>query len=302
MHQTGQTQASFSGDRAHRRPSIAVAVEHRQRRLQDLLAFGFADFPKYPINLLADLNALAGIVMVHGSYPTLTPEQLATAIPVDTSADYTGHTSYWMIPYADGQLPLTDLIAAIPVVGKPLADLLEPDLAVLVNLGYGPDPDIGWSTTGANLPTPFGLSPSLTFEQFGTVFDDLVSGAQKGAATFMTDLAHLPAPSGASMLADPTVDPLPATDPLTSLTDTVNTLTGALSSAYAALLPTADIVNALVTTLPAYDISLFVQELTAGHLLDAVGLPIAADMGLVTVAAGFELLAIQNAITGVALF
>jgi hypothetical protein len=30
---------------------------------------GLADFPQYPLNLLADLNALAGELYVHGTYP-----------------------------------------------------------------------------------------------------------------------------------------------------------------------------------------------------------------------------------------
>ncbi len=30
---------------------------------------GLANFPRSPINLLADLNALAGLLLVHGNYP-----------------------------------------------------------------------------------------------------------------------------------------------------------------------------------------------------------------------------------------
>ncbi len=33
---------------------------------------GFADFPKYPINFLSDLNAVAGILSVHTTYVQLT--------------------------------------------------------------------------------------------------------------------------------------------------------------------------------------------------------------------------------------
>jgi hypothetical protein len=43
---------------------------------------GFADFPQYPLNFLADLNAIAGIYYVHGTYASLTAAQLATAIPL----------------------------------------------------------------------------------------------------------------------------------------------------------------------------------------------------------------------------
>jgi hypothetical protein len=267
---------------------------------------GFADYPKYPINLLADVNALAGILLVHGAGHYLTESRLATAIPVATSDDYTGNTTYWMIPYPDGQLPLTDLIANIPVVGRPLADLLEPDLEVLVNLGYGPDPDIGWSTTGANLPTPFGLFPSLTAEQSEAILQALGAGAQQGFEAFVGDLSHLSLTGGTQSGSDianlfDETDPsaLPSLTDMPSLTDIVNAFSGAASSAYAALLPTADIVNALTTTAPAFAVSLFAQELAAGDLLDAVGLPLAAVVGLGSFAAGVELYAIANATSGV---
>jgi hypothetical protein len=60
---------------------------------------------------------------------------------------------------------------------------------------------------------------------------------------------------------------------------------------YAALLPTADIVNAIAISVPAYDINLVldgVQQAISGHpikgLINAIGLPIAANVGLVTTA------------------
>lgn len=47
---------------------------------------GFADFPKYPINLLSDLNAYLGIVFNHIAYLGLTPDQIDNAIRLPTSA------------------------------------------------------------------------------------------------------------------------------------------------------------------------------------------------------------------------
>lgn len=44
--------------------------------------------------------------------------------------------------------------------------------------------------------------------------------------------------------------------------------------------------------MPAYDVSLFLDNL--GNPLDAVGLPIAADVGLLTLSAGVELLVIAE--------
>ena len=61
------------------------------------------------------------------------------------------------------------------------------------------------------------------------------------------------------------------------------------------MLPTADIINALVTSIPNYDLSLFSDNIATGDITDAIGLPIAADIGLVTLAAGFEFEVLEDA-------
>jgi hypothetical protein len=191
-----------------------------------------------------------------------------------------------------------DPLHAIPVIGNPLADLLQPDLTYLVNLGYG-DPIFGYSTSAANVPTPFGLFPSLSdFEQLPGL---LASGTEQGIQNFIGDLTGTgPNPvtlslgsltslpdtssgtaSATSMLADALMAlSAAASDPATSLTDVVNALSSAASTAYGTLLPTADLANALLTTLPAYDVSLFLNNLS--DPINAIGLPIAADTALIT--------------------
>ncbi len=67
------------------------------------------------------------------------------------------------------------------------------------------------------------------------------------------------------------------------------------STAYSTLLPLADVVNALVTSLPAYDLSLFTDNLSSGDLLDALGLPVAANTGMETLFARFGLAVVENA-------
>ena len=86
----------------------------------------------------------------------------------------------------------------------------------------------------------------------------------------------------------------------TTPTDLVNAISSATSTAYSTLLPTADIVNALVTSLPSYDVSLITDNLSTGDLLDAFGLPVAADTALGTLAAGFEVEVISNAASQIA--
>ena len=249
---------------------------------------GFGDFPRYPIDLLSDINAVLGIAFVHTAYDSLTPAQLAATIELPVTDDYTGDTQYFLIPTET--LPLLQPLQFIPVIGQPLYDLFEPDTRVLVNLGYGSITD-GWDQGPANVPTPFALLP--TNIDPGDLLTALAGGAKQGVQDFVTDLASLSPHSIVDITAD--VTGITALS-LPSLTDIVNTLSGDVADAYAALLPTADIVNALTTSLLAYDAGLFVQELAAGHLLDAVGLPIAADTGLGTVAAGFEAMVVLNAV------
>ncbi|WP_233424732.1 PE-PPE domain-containing protein [Mycolicibacter heraklionensis] len=248
---------------------------------------GFADFPRYPINLLSDINALLGIAFVHTSYGSLTAEQLAATVELPVTDDYTGATRYFMIPTEN--LPLLVPLRAIPVLGDPLADLLQPALRVLVNLGYG-SIDEGWDHGPANVSTPFALFP--TDINPADVFTALVNGAQQGVQDFIHDLESLSLPNIVNEIANGN-----ATDSLPSLLDIVNTFSGVLSSAYSGLLPTADVINALLTSLPAYDISLFMQELMSGDLLDAIGLPIAATVGLGSLAGMVEIGAVLQAIS-----
>ena len=275
---------------------------------------GYADFPRYPINLLSDLNAVLGIEDVHGTYldggvngvgPTAL--QIADAIPLATSG--ATETTYYMIPTA--HLPLLDPVRDIPVIGNPIADLLQPDLSLIVNLGYNnPNPLEGWDAGPANVTTPFGLFPPLS--QVLAALQELLPQTELGVENFIgdftgtgpnpVDLASLGSlvnfSSGTSTLPDPlTALSTLASDPASSITDIANTISSAGSTAYATLLPTADIANALLTSIPAYDVSLFLDNLQAGDLLDAVGLPIAADTALFTLAGGFEYSVVSDAVS-----
>ena len=268
---------------------------------------GFADFPRYPIDFLADLNALAGISYVHGNYLNVTPAQLASAYTLSQSGA-PSITTYKMIPTEN--LPLLAPLRALPLIGNPLADLVQPDLKLLVNWGYG-DPNFGWSTGPANVQTPIGFLPPLSAT---TELGSLLPGATaQGVNAFVNDLSRLAsslpgaASSGLAALTLPPSASIPTT--LTGLiqgieaanTNIVGTLTTDFSTAYATLLPTADIATAVVVTLPSYDVNLFLDGITEAingnpvqGLIDAFGLPIAADVGLTTLAGGFELITLEN--------
>jgi hypothetical protein len=266
---------------------------------------GFADFPRYPLNFLSVLNAGLGIVFIHVKYtPTpdelakckaycLTKEQVENAIVLPTT-DPT--QQYRFIPIEN--LPLLQPLRLIPLIGNPLADLMQPVLKVIVNLGYG-DPAHGF-TTGtqpyANVLQPFGVFPDV---DPGEVFTQLVDGIKQGIADFFAAFG----PNGSvaqemAAMSNPTPAPLALSGSGDFVYDVQNLIdsaadfvSNAAASLYAALLPTADIINSLLTTLPAYNVNLFlygIQQALTGDviagLVNAIGLPLAADVGLVTTA------------------
>lgn len=269
---------------------------------------GFADFPRYPIDILADLNAFAGIAFVHGTYLQIPQSQIDSAITLPTSPGYTGGSTYYLIPTHN--LPLLDPLRAIPYVGNPLADLLQPDLRYLVNWGYG-DPNYGYSTGYANVATPFGVVPPLSAT---TVLPGyLLGGTQQGIFAALGDLQSeglpaLPPLSLSSAVSGTPVAPSPVTGLTGLLADIesanngfAGSVAGAVSTAYATLLPTADIGTALAVTLPSYDLDLFLNGISQAlngqpvqGLVNAFGQPIAADVGLGTLAGGVEFLVVSN--------
>jgi hypothetical protein len=260
---------------------------------------GYADFPKYPLDILSDLNAIEGINVVHGDYDDLTAAQLATAIELPTSG--ATDTTYYLIPVDD--LPLLDPVRDIPIIGNPIADLLQPDLTYLVNLGYG-DPLYGYSTDAANEATTFGLFPDLSDIEMMPGL--LISGAEQGIEDFIGDFTGTgPNPvdlsldsltSATDSTSGTTTSTLTdletdleslASNPSGALADLTSTLSTDLQTADGTLLPTEDILNSLLTSLPAYDASLFADNISSDPI-DAIGLPIAADLGIGIYLANYE--------------
>jgi hypothetical protein len=281
---------------------------------------GFADFPRYPLNFLADLNAGLGLAFVHTKYAPgqscksycTTLEQVQTAIPLPTlvPAGSTVVQNYFFMP--TDNLPLVEPLRMIPIIGNPIADLIQPVLKAIVDLGYG-DAAHGYASGGqpfANQLVPFGLFPQVDPLE---VVSRLINGVGEGITAFVNDftptgsiareLSALSAPN-LSSLALPTPDGL-----ITGLQNLITKVTGAIGGStaalYAGLLPTADLVNAIVVALPGYDASLFlggIKQMMSGDLIgglvNAIGLPIAADVGLVTTASLVGALAWAQSIAG----
>ncbi|MGH3561831.1 MAG: PE-PPE domain-containing protein [Mycobacterium sp.] len=256
---------------------------------------GFADFPRYPINLLADINALLGIPFVHGvSY--FSQSLVDQASVWQTSPGYDGDTTYYLIPTEN--LPLLDLLRGNPL-GNAIADLLQPDLKVLVNLGYGPDnlPYSGYP----DVPTPAsGLFPDANPV---TVFDNLVTGAQQGVQSFLADLKDISPSSIVSAVTNSGVTATPLDlDPsnfVTALqnviTDNFNALAILIAAPLDAFMPVVDVGSAVVTGVPSVTSNLILaglDQLAAGNINQAFTDftdPIGGSVGLLSIG-GFELL------------
>jgi hypothetical protein len=182
-----------------------------------------------------------------------------------------------------------------------LQELLGPDLTYLINLGYG-DGSLGYSVDAdspADVATPFGLFPDVSLSQ---VFSTLVTDTEQGVQNLMSDTDPYSSADVGSLLSGQIFPDLlsaldaDAANPTATLTDFVNAISNAASAAYSTLLPLTDIANALFTSVPAYDLTLFTDSLSTGDLLDALGLPVAADTAVGTLAAGFAFEVVDHAV------
>lgn len=146
-----------------------------------------ADFPRYPLNLLAVLNVFAGMA-VHGAYDDkvnpngYTEAELQAEINNPLNRVVIGDTTYVTIPTK--VLPLAEALRGIghtnglSAVMTPLADFLEPVLRVLVELGYD-------RTLPAGVQRSFGLLPAINPIK---VTQDIVSALGQGFHKMVTNL------------------------------------------------------------------------------------------------------------------
>lgn len=239
---------------------------------------GFSDLPKYPLNIISDLNALLGIEFVHPTYRNLTTAELDDAIKLPTTPGYDGVTDYYMIPMSDSPhtyIPLLVPLAGIPVVGKPLADLLQPVLTQIVNLGYDNPANEGWDVGQANVPTGFGIFPSL--DQVMTAIKNLAPATEQGASAAVNDItSELSHPSSLFSGLASGSGTSGSADLLSSPTDLVSAFTSALSQVSTLTLPALQSLLTLAITVPTNVINTFVDNLN--DPLNAIGL--AADQAV----------------------
>lgn len=157
---------------------------------------GVADFPLYPVNLLAVLNATAGFWYTHGSYLApnsrdpaglpngLTPDELDAAIadPANQQHLAGSDTTYVLIPTPNLPLlqPLREFGASTHTefLTTPMIDLIQPALRVLIETGYDRSLPYGQ-------PAPFRLIPLVNPI---TLSIDLVNAIGQGIHDAVRDI------------------------------------------------------------------------------------------------------------------
>ncbi|MFE3317962.1 PE-PPE domain-containing protein [Nocardia sp. NPDC059195] len=163
---------------------------------------GISDFPAYPLNVLADANALMGTLLIHPSYlqpkgngAGSAPKAGAAVYGYPGRTDYIaqqrcelhpencqnhGDTTYISIPNPEGTLPLLYPLRALgkhtnnAAVTEPAAALIEPTLRVLIETGY--------DRTDYATPTPLQFDQPLNPEKTARLPVDLPVAFEQGIA------------------------------------------------------------------------------------------------------------------------
>jgi hypothetical protein len=87
---------------------------------------GWSDFPTYPLNVVATVNAIMGIALLHLNYHSA---QMATAVKQGTMGD----TTYYLIPSETLPLLIPLQLLGVP---SPIIKILDAPLRALVEMGY----------------------------------------------------------------------------------------------------------------------------------------------------------------------
>ena len=151
----------------------------------------FADFPTYPLNLLADLNAVFGLL--NHDYSSVTINPADPNYDPNTVVQQYGDTTYYLIP---SKLPILDPLRWVGL-GQ-VADAIDPVLRVFVELGY-------------DRQTPYGqYTPFKLFHPVdpAKLRPDLEEAAQEAMATMKPV-----APQSKQLLPAQVVDKAPVSKP-----------------------------------------------------------------------------------------
>lgn len=139
---------------------------------------GWSDFPARPLNLLADLNALAGIALLHSHYDMAVDDTMIQTV--------TGNTTYYLIP-----TPRLPILMALEYLGvpSPILTALDAPLRVIIEWAYDrSDPgeatlarttgqtDLVTAASNLAAAIPTGLDDGLAEAGMGRPFGTVAAG------------------------------------------------------------------------------------------------------------------------------
>jgi hypothetical protein len=134
---------------------------------------GWADFPTYPLDLLATANAIMGMIYVHGQTQTELTAADIEAAKAGGSMYYQQHgdTTYYLI-----RTPLLPLLMPLKgIVPDSVLNAIDPVLRVFVEMGY--------DRTDYSAPTPAKLFPSINPAKVANELKQAVSTSAQALRT-----------------------------------------------------------------------------------------------------------------------
>jgi hypothetical protein len=168
---------------------------------------GIGDAPAYPVNVLADANAVLGFYYLHGNYQGVNPNDPNTPKIVTTSPN--GNMTDILILAPPGQLPILMPLAQVGVP-QPILVALDPVTRAIIETGYNRTSDPSQQVTFALLP-PVSALPG---------------DAQMVVVGFVTTAQLLPGALIASAPGLPAVGPLTTITPLAHIGEALATMPG----------------------------------------------------------------------------
>jgi PE-PPE domain len=160
---------------------------------------GIADAPAYPLNLVADANAVLGFVYLHSDYQAVNPN--ASTNIVTTS----GNLTEILVPTAPGALPLEMPLATVGVP-NPILVALAPALQAIINTGYPPSsPDVAGAAGNPAQHVEFALlpPPSAWLGDVASVIVGIVTTAELLPGALLASLPVLPAVNSPAVQTKP---------------------------------------------------------------------------------------------------
>lgn len=108
---------------------------------------GIADAPAYPLNVVADANAVLGFYYLHGNYYPVNPNGAGTVVTTSPN----GNMTDILVLAPQGDLPLFMPLAQVGVP-QPILVALDPAVRAIIETGYDRTSDPSQQVTFALLP------------------------------------------------------------------------------------------------------------------------------------------------------